>query len=164
MSTARQEFIAAQEQLRQAEVAVAQERKDEARRTLEEVRTQGRKLRRELDAVVREIEQGRLEVQACDHDIARYKNLIAAHAPLDPVDFPSEQQIAAHQAQLDDLIAGLDGVAQRRLAAVNSGPSPYVAIALNEKIVQLQYTARNLESRIRGERLGYPEGGITAVR
>lgn len=136
----------------------------EAKRQLEEVRAQGRKLRAELNAVVREIEQARAYVLAYDSEIARYKAAIAAHEPLDPVDFPSEQQIAAHQAKLDELIKALDAVAQRRHAAVNSGPSPYVAIDLDQRIVQLQYTARNLENVIRGGKPGYPEGGITAVR
>jgi hypothetical protein len=39
-----------------------------------------------------------------------------------------------------------------------------VAIELNQRIIQLQYTARNLERIIRGEKLGFPEGGISAVR
>lgn len=159
-----QAFIEAQERLNRAQADIAQERKAEAKRQLEEVRGAGRKLRAELNAVVREIEQGRLEVQACDHEIARYKAAIAAHAPLDPVDFPSEKQIANHQARLDELIAGLDAVAKRRHAAVNSGPTVYVALELDQRIIQLQYTARNLESVIRGERLGYPEGGVSVVR
>lgn len=79
------------------------------------------------------------------------------------MDFPSEQQIAAHQAKLDELIAGLDAVAKRRLAAVNSGPSPYVAIELDQRIIQLQYTARNLERAIRGEALGW-QGSVASVR
>jgi chromosome segregation ATPase len=162
MST--QAVINAREQLRQAEADIAEERKAEAKTQLEEVRGAGRKLRRELNAVVKEIEQGRLEVQRCDHEIALYKAAIAAHEPLDPVDFPSEKQIAAHQAKLDELIAGLDGVAKRRLAAVNSGPGVYVALELDQRIIQLQYTVRNLENVIRGEKLGFPEGGIAAVR
>lgn len=76
------------------------------------------------------------------------------------MDFPSEKQIAAHQAKLDELIAALDGVAQRRYAAVNTGPAVYVALELDQRIILLQYTARNLERIIRGERLGFPEGGI----
>lgn len=159
-----QAVINAREQLRQAEADIAAERKAEAKRQLEEVRATGRKLRGELNAVVKEIEQGRQEVQRCDQDVARYKAAIAAHTPLDSADFPSEKQIAAHQAKLDALIAALDGVAKRRLAAVNSGPSPYVAIELDQRIVQLQYTARNLENVIRGGKLGFPEGGISVVR
>jgi hypothetical protein len=65
---------------------------------------------------------------------------------------------------LDELIAGLDRVAKRRHAAVESGPSTYVALDLDQRIIQLQYTARNLERIIRGEKLGFPEGGISVVR
>jgi len=56
MSTAQQAVMEAQERLIRAQADIAKERKAEAKTQLEEVRATGRKLRRELDAVVREIE------------------------------------------------------------------------------------------------------------
>jgi hypothetical protein len=68
------------------------------------------------------------------------------------------------QKRLGQLVAARAQIAEKRHAIVVNGPGRLRAVELDQQLIALKYTARNLENVIRGEKLGFPEGGISVVR
>jgi hypothetical protein len=159
-----QTVIEAKQALKQAEANAARERKAEAGRQLEAVRATGRKLKRELDGIVKAVQRHDLEVLACDGEIASYNNAIAAHiaSKPDPVDFPSQRQFDAWESELKRLASERDKAVVRKRAV--QGGDRLRAIALDAEITRLRYVQENLSRIVRGELVADVEQGGGGLR
>jgi chromosome segregation ATPase len=164
-STAQQTLILAQQQLKDAEAAAAAERKADTEQQLISVRAAGRELKAEFESLAAQIRSVDAEIDACRRDVSSCHEKITLHHLNKPdgLDFPSPEELADWQSELDQLTAARDQVVAELRAIQDRAPSREYAIQLHQKIETLLYSQRNLEGILRGQRLDRWEGGIGPV-
>ena len=99
---------------------------------------------------------------------ASIANALAAHISEKPdaVDFPTDAELAQWQTQLDRLQKEQLAVGQRAIDLQRERALPLQEILeLDKRVIGLQHKARNLESIVRGEKIGgWAAGGIAPVK
>lgn len=160
VATAKATIAQAQADLQKAQLATAKEQ-------LLAVRAEGRKVKAELDKLLREIRELDAAIALADGDRVALANAINAHRAEqpDPADFPSEAEIGRWQKELARLTAEQRAAGERLIEMRRERAHPLMrSLELDKAVISLQYQARNLEARIRGELIGnWPEGGVGPV-
>ena len=129
------------------------------------VRVEGRRVKAELDKLVRQIHKLDAAIALARGDLAALADAINAHhvGKPDPADFPSDEELAAWQAELARLESAQ--LEQSRLITDLMHQRAYPvqrAVDLDAAFNRLRHHQQNLERVVRGETLGF-EGSINAV-
>jgi chromosome segregation ATPase len=138
-----------------------------AAQELIKVRAEGRKVREQVESLVKNIHGLDGEIALAEADWASLDGAFAAHlaARPDEDDFPSDQELADWQTELDRLRALRSEKSQAvmQLKGERAGLANQ-AVALDATLMRLQQAQRNLQTLASGGRLGqFPEGGMRAV-
>jgi hypothetical protein len=167
MTQAQQTVTDAKQTLKNAEANLARSQRDEAVRQLKEVRTQGRRLKRELDEAVKAVHRADADATNAEFELVQINDAMQEHiaSPPDPADFPSDATLAAWEQQHQALNTTRGEVVARKRDAQSAGAEPRMrAIRLDAAIVTLRYKQANLERIVRGERVASGwEGGVRRV-
>jgi chromosome segregation ATPase len=142
----------------------AQERRQNAKQKIQELRREGAKLRAEFEplaAQIREAQNTRLRIHG---ELVRARNQIAFYStPLDPLDFPSDKEIAEHARQLEAWRARqAELLVQSADARDREGVRPQ-AVALAKRMDQIRFEIANWTAVASGIKPGQVEGSITTA-
>ena len=156
----------AQARLASAERDFKAEQLETMKQQLVAVRAEGRKLKDELEKLVREVRQLDADIALEQADLAAFGLTINEHfgAKPDPVDFPSDSELAAWQTELSRLESGQLEQSRRVTELTHQRAYPLQqALDLDAALTKLRTQQVNLERIVRGEALGWPQGGINRV-
>lgn len=152
------------EQLATARAAESSAKCEAAKQRIKELRREGAALLmqyRPLAAQVKTAQQQRLKLNG---ELVQARDQIAIYSvPLDPETFPSDEDIAAHAEQL-----ALWKARQRELLARNEDTRSREAVrpqamAIQNRLQQMQYAIANLTAVAEGRRPGEIKGGLFSV-
>jgi chromosome segregation ATPase len=150
----------AETQLAAAQAENAKQKRENAKREIQRLRAEGATLTKELRplaAQVREAQAERLKLHGLLLQARNQINFYAA--PLDPLTFPSDEDIAEHGKQLTlwrnrqkELLAAHEDCVRREGVRAE-------AVTLQKRLEHLQYSINNLSAVAEGRRPGQLEGG-----
>lgn len=150
----------AERDLEAAQIATAKGR-------LQEIRSEGRRVKTELDGLVLRVRRLDSDIANARADLAGFADAIRAHLAQKPAasDFPTDDELAAWQAELARLESAQLAQSRRVWDLEHARTYPVQqALDLDGALGRLRTQQRNLESLARGEKIGQPwEGGISAV-
>ena len=157
VASAKAALAAAEQDLKQSQVETAKEQ-------LREVRAEGHKTAKQIRGLDNRVRRLDAEITLLQGDLAAFNRAIELHesARPDVADFPSDEELANHEAELQRLIADRDALAgSLRTKQMERSRPVLEVLQLNNRLNGLRYTQQNLERKVRGEPIaGGWEGGI----
>ncbi len=144
--------LEAEQQLAAARANVQRLRREDAVRKIEELRREGAALRERLPSLEAQVAQAQAERLELHPQLLTARDQIAHYsAPLDPLTFPTDAEIAEHARQLalwqkrqQELLARHKHASQRETAQEE-------LIAVKNNVAQMQQAIRNLSALAAGE-------------
>jgi chromosome segregation ATPase len=155
----------AEQQLRAAHAEEAQRRRDGAKQEIVKSRQEGATLLRQLRPMARQIQEAQNERLRLGALLTHARDQIAAYSqPLDPLDFPTDEQIAEHAQQLEAWRSEQQQLLARHAAAKGRESIRPAAVALQSRLENLRFRIQNLSSIAEGRAPGQmPDGGLFRV-
>jgi chromosome segregation ATPase len=155
--------IAAEQQLNAVRAVAETQRREGAKQEIRRLRHEGAALIRQFRPLAAQVKQAQADRLRLHYELLRAKNHIAAYrVPLDPLTFPSDENIAAHAAQLvawqaeqKKLLAQYEDAVRRESARVH-------AVTIQDRLVHMQFEIQNLTAIAEGRRPGeMAKGGLS---
>jgi hypothetical protein len=155
--------IAAEQQLNAARAVAETQRREEAKQEILRLRHEGAALLKRFRPMAAQVKQAQADRLRLHYELLRAKNNIAAYrAPLDPLTFPSDEEVAEHarllvawQATQQKLLAQHEDACRRESVRVH-------AVAIQDRLIHMQFEIQNLTAIAEGRRPGeMAKGGLS---
>lgn len=153
--------VQAEQQLNVARAEEQRAKREAAKQEIKKLRTEGAALLKQFRPMVRQIrdaEQERLKLHGL---LVQARNRIDFYSvPLDAVEFPTEEEIAAHAGQLGAWKVKQQELLAQHADALGRESIRAEAVAIQNRLQYLRYALQNLGAIAEGHRPGdLPEGG-----
>jgi hypothetical protein len=150
--------------LAQATSAAERTQRESALAELKLVRQQGAEMQKEFNILVGRVKQAEKDRMVLHQQIVNARQNIEMYSrPLDPLTFPSDEDIAEHAQQLTLWHAHRDGLMRKYDDAAQRESARLRAVQLQNGLSQLRTRASNLEAIASGRRPGEIAGGLFRV-
>jgi hypothetical protein len=137
--------IEAERNLNAARAAAGTQRREDAKQNILRLRHEGAALLKRFRPLAAQVKQAQANRLRLHYELLRAKNNIATYStPLDPLTFPSDENIAAHAAQLvawqatqKELLAQHEDACRRESVRAH-------AVTIQDRLVHIQFEIQNL--------------------
>ncbi|HVR21819.1 MAG TPA: hypothetical protein VMU26_00705 [Candidatus Polarisedimenticolia bacterium] len=144
--------------------AAERTQRESALAELKLVRQQGADMQKEFNTVAAQVKQAEKERLVLHQQIVKARQNIEMYSrPLDPLTFPSDEEIADNARQLTLWHAHRDDLKRKYADAAQRESARLRAVQLQNALVRLRATASNLEAIASGRRPGEIAGGLFRV-
>ena len=153
--------IEAENVLAKAKAAAQKQRCEDAKQRIQELRREGAELRKQYKPLAQQVLQAQQDRLRLHAELVRARNQIVFYSTLlDPLDFPSDKQIAEHAAQLETWRKR-----QQELLALSKNASEREsirpqAVALAKRMDQIRFEIANWSVVVEGRKPGEAAGGV----
>jgi hypothetical protein len=159
------DLATARANLAAVEAAAEAQRREDAKQKVEQLRREGSALKKQLLPLAKQVREAQAERLRLQRELmSAYRQIQVYSAPADPLEFPSDEDIADRAEQLR-----LWQAEQKRLLAAVADAScresaRAEAVALEKRVEHIQYEISNWQAIAEGRRPGQlPPGGLASV-
>jgi hypothetical protein len=154
----------ARENLQAAVSAAEQQRREEARAQIEELSRRGAAIKAKLLPMAARIEEGKKMKLALHYRLREAREQIEIYSrPLAPATFPSDANIADRAEQLVLWQRRQTYLLSENRRAEQMQSELHEALRMNDELISIQYSMRNLEMVSEGLKPGEVRGGTFTV-
>jgi len=156
--------IEAENVLAKAKAAAQKQRCEDAKQRIQELRREGAELRKQYKPLAQQVLQAQQDRLRLHAELVRARNQIAVYSvPLDPLDFPSDADVAEHAQQLVLWQKKQAELLDKHRDAVEREAARIPAIALAQRMENVRLEIQNWSTVAEGIRPGQVKGSITTA-